>query len=447
MSRFIPGTDEQRDDMLGQIGIKEVDELFTCIPEKIRLQGRLNLPPAMSEMELAAHMRELSKKNCSLDDYVCFLGAGAYDHYIPSAVNHIISRQEFYTSYTPYQPEISQGTLQTIFEYQTMICELTGMDAANASIYDGATALAEAASMACRSSGREEVVVSKTVHPEYRKVLNTYARFNGIKVIELDYEQGVTELDALEKIITGDTAAIIVQSPNFFGIIEKLDSISEIVHKGGALLIAAVDPISLGILKSPGELGADIVVGEGQSLGNSLSFGGPYLGFFASTKKLVRKMPGRIAGQTVDNMGRTGYVLTMQTREQHIRREKATSNICSNQALNALAATVYLTVMGRKGLRKAAELCMQKAHYACKKLTETGKFNLKFDAPFFKEFAVESSENIDNLNSKLLESRIIGGYALEKAYPELVNCWLLAFTEKRTREEIDTLAGKAGEML
>lgn len=447
MSRFIPGTNEQRDDMLRQIGIKETDELFTCIPEKIRLKEKLNLPYAMSEMELARHMRELSKKNYSLDDYTCFLGAGAYDHFIPSAVNHIISRQEFYTSYTPYQPEISQGTLQAIFEYQTMICELTGMDVANASMYDGATALAEAATMACHSTRREEIIVSKTVHPEYRAVLNTYARFNGIKVIEVDYVKGTSRADVLEEKINRNTAAVVVQNPNFFGIVEKLDKISEAAHKNGALIITAVDPISLGILKSPGELGADIVVGEGQSLGNSLSFGGPYLGFFATKKSLMRRMPGRIVGQTVDNTGKTGYVLTMQTREQHIRREKATSNICSNQALNALAATVYLTIMGKSGLKKVAELSMQKAHYTCKKLTETGKFTLKFDEPFFKEFALESIENVGKLNSRLLEGGIIGGYALEKEYPELSNCWLLAVTEKRTKEEIDILARKAGEVL
>ncbi len=446
MARYIPNTDENRQDMLEGLGMTGIEALFADIPQNVRLQRSLNLPGPLSELELARHMGGIASANANTEEYACFLGAGAYDHFIPSVINHILLRQEFYTAYTPYQPEISQGTLQAIFEYQTMICELTGMAAANASMYDGATALAEAAAVAFQATGRNRVLVAGTVHPESREVLKTHAHFTGKHIDEFGFDSGKLDLAGLESKLSQDTAAVIVQSPNFFGIIEDLHSAAEIAHKNKSLLIVSADPISLALLKSPGELGADIVVGEGQSLGSSLSFGGPYLGFFATTKELMRKMPGRIVGETTDRQGRRGFVLTLQTREQHIRREKATSNICSNQALNALAATIYLTLMGKQGLKEAASLCLQKAHYAYNQLLATGKFEPVFTGPFFKEFVLKSSIPVEALNKKLLEKKIIGGYELEKAYPQLPGGWLLAVTEKRTREEIDALAQAVKEV-
>jgi glycine dehydrogenase subunit 1 len=449
MSRYIPDTQEQQKDMLVEAGFRSMDELFSDIPENVKLNRSLNLPAALSEPELVRHMKAISSRNSSLDEFVSFLGAGSYDHYIPSVVGHILSRQEFYTAYTPYQPEISQGTLQAIFEYQSMICILTGMDVSNASMYDGASALAEAASMACQSVRRSEILVASTVHPESRRVLDTYCRFKGIKTVEFGYKDGKADLACLEGKLNENTAAVVMQYPNFFGVIEEIDKAAELAHLNKSLLVTSVDPIALGILKSPGDLGADIAVGEGQSLGNAISFGGPYLGFMAAKKELMRKMPGRIVGETIDNNGRRGYVLTLQAREQHIRREKATSNICSNEALNALAATVYLTVTGKEGLKKTAELCLHKAHYLYDRLTNNGLFQPCFNSPFFKEFAVKSSIPIKELNQLLLADRIIGGYDLGRDYSELSGCVLLAVTEKRTAREMDEfteIAGKAGLM-
>jgi glycine dehydrogenase subunit 1 len=443
VASYISNTKEQQRAMLDVIGKNSIQDLFSAIPEEARLKRGLNLPPPLAEMELAARMGELSGKNAASGEYACFLGAGAYDHYIPALVGHIISRQEFYTAYTPYQPEISQGTLQTIFEFQTMICELTGMDVSNASVYDGATALAEAAAMACRHTGRDEVLVARTVHPESRDVLKTSARFKGVNVIEVGYEDGRVDFRELQSLMSGRTAAAVVQNPNFFGAVEDLRQAAALAHGNKALLIAVVDPISLALLKSPGESGADIAVGEGQPLGNPLNFGGPYLGFMAASRQLMRRLPGRIAGETTDAMGRRAFVLTLQAREQHIRREKATSNICSNQALNALAATVYLTALGKRGLRAVAELCLQKAHYLNARLIASGKFEPVFSAPFFREFAVKGRRRPGDLNESLLQDRIIGGYPLEDAYPELENGWLLAVTEKRTKREIDRFADKA----
>ncbi len=445
MSRYIGNTNEDREQMLKEIGCDSIDSLFKAVPDSVRLKTGLNIPPAQSEMELVKQMKLLSNKNLNLDDYNCFLGAGAYDHYIPSAIDQLVLRQEFYTAYTPYQPEISQGTLQSIFEYQTMISELTGLPVVNASMYDGATAATEAAIMACESTRRNEIIIADSVHPESRQVLNTYAQFRNITVRELGHKDGQINAEALKTMINKNTAAVIVQSPNFFGIIEDMEAIEAMAHENKSLLIMSVDPVSLAILKSPGELGADIAVGDGQPLGNSLSFGGPYLGFMAVTEKLMRKMPGRIVGETADEDGNRGFVLTLQTREQHIRREKATSNICSNQALNALIATIYLTLMGKEGLKEAANLCLQKSHYAYNELIKTGKFSPVFTKPFFKEFVVRSSEAVGELNSRLLKSNIIGGYDIEKDYPELKDCWLVAVTEKRTKEDIDNLARKAVE--
>lgn len=442
MSQYIPNTEKQQKEMLSQIGLDSVEDLFKDIPNEVRLKRDLKLQKALSEMEIMNHMSNMASKNFNIDEYICFLGAGAYDHYIPSIIAHITSRQEFYTSYTPYQPEISQGTLQAVFEYQSMICELTGMDIANASMYDGATALAEAASMACQATKRNEVFIARTVHPESREVVNTYARFKGYKIAEYGYIDGKIDIADLEAKVTESTAAIIIQTPNFFGIIENLSEIAELVHNKKALMIVSCDPISLAILKSPGELGADIVVGEGQSLGNPISFGGPYLGFFATNKGLMRKMPGRIVGETIDKDGKRGFVLTIQAREQHIRRDKATSNICSNQALNALAATVYLTTLGKQGLKEVAALCAQKSHYAYKQIIDTGLFTPVFSAPFFKEFVVAYNGDINKLNKRLMDYKIIGGYDIGRDYPELANNWLVAVTEKRTKEQIDDMVGK-----
>jgi glycine dehydrogenase subunit 1 len=439
MHRYIPNTESQQKQMLDAIGVGSPDALFAGVPEGVRLKGRLKLGDALSEREVIGRLKSLASRNADTESHVCFLGAGAYDHFIPAVVDSLLSRQEFYTAYTPYQPEISQGTLQAIFEYQSMICALTGMDAANASMYDGASAMAEAALMACRETRRGEVLAARSVNPQSRAVLRTYARFQSIKVTEFGCAGGMPDLEDLRGRLHDGVAAVLVQTPNFFGVIEDLTEVSRLAHAAGALLVVCADPISLALLKSPGELGADIAVGEGQPLGNTLSYGGPYLGFFAAKEKLLRKMPGRIAGQTVDRNGSPGFVLTMQTREQHIRREKATSNICSNEALCALAATIYLAAMGPHGLKEAASQCMAKAKYAHDALAGTGLFAPLFGQPFFREFAMAYKGDVTALNRKLLGAGIIGGYALEQDYPEYENAWLVAVTEKRTKAEIDAL--------
>lgn len=446
MFPYIPNTSEEREEMLKSIGMSSIDDLFSDIPEELKLNRRLNLEAPYSELEITNKLSSLSNKNLNCDDAVCFLGAGAYDHYIPSAISHIVSRSEFYTAYTPYQPEISQGTLQVIFEYQSLICELTGMDVANASMYDNATAIAEAASIAVGAARKKRIVVSKSVHPEARRVLATYMDFNNIELVEVDVKDGVTDLEKLAAAVDNKTAGVIIQSPNFFGCIEDGDAAAKIAHDNKANLIMSVDPISLGILKTPGEIGADIVVGEGQSLGNFMNFGGPYLGFMAVTNKLMRKIPGRLIGQTEDSDGKRAYVLTLQAREQHIRREKATSNICSNQGLNAVRATIYLSLLGKKGIKEVATQCLQKAHYAYDKLIATGKVKPVFNSPFFKEFAVELAGDVTTSNAKLQEAGIIGGYDLSKDYEDLKNTALICVTEKRTKAEIDKLADVLGGM-
>jgi len=441
MYPYIPHTKEDEQRMLETIGVNSIDDLFSDIPEDMRFNKALNLNTSMSELEVSNYLTKLSRTNTTIDDLTCFLGAGAYDHYIPSIVGHILSRSEFYTSYTPYQAEISQGTLQYIFEYQTLICDLTEMDVSNASLYDGGTAIAEAAFMASDIARRNKIVISKTVNPQYRQVLKTYAHLQKLEIVEIEDLEGTTNLEELKKNIDDKTAAVIVQSPNFFGIIEDMEAIEEIAHsQKKTLLIASVDPISLGILKSPGALGVDIAVGEGQALGIPLSFGGPYLGFIATSKKHMRKLPGRIVGESVDADGKRAFVLTLQAREQHIRREKATSNICSNQGINTLAATVYLTTLGKEGLKEVATQTTQKAHYALKEITKSGNYKPLFDKPFFKEFVVTSEIEADKINKKLLEENILGGYSLEKDYPQYKNGILYAVTEKRTKEEIDKLS-------
>ncbi|MBU5311826.1 aminomethyl-transferring glycine dehydrogenase subunit GcvPA [Tissierella carlieri] len=441
MFPYIPTTHQDEQEMLKSIGLNSLDDLFNDIPKDLQLNRELNLPKAKSELEVRSYLTELANKNCSTSKMTCFLGAGAYDHYIPSIINHIISRSEFYTSYTPYQPEISQGTLQYIFEFQTLICNLTGMDVANASLYDVGTAVAEAALMAAASARKDEIIISKTVRPESIQVLKTYAHVQGLKVIEVDMKDGVTDLEELDKLVNDNTAAVIVQSPNFFGIIEDLKAAGEIAHKAKkASFIASVDPISLAILKKPSELGVDVVVGEAQGMGIPVSFGGPYLGFIAAKSDYMRKLPGRIVGQTEDKNGKRSFVLTLTAREQHIRREKATSNICSNQGLNVLAATIYMVTLGKEGLKEVALQSTKKAHYAFEQITKSGKYKPLFDKPFFKEFAVTSDIDADKINADLIKENIIGGYHLGKDYPQFNNSVLYAVTEKRTKDEIDKLS-------
>jgi len=435
---YIPNTDKEREEMLRAIGVEKIEELFADVPEKARYV-EFRLPQPLSEAEILRELRQMAERNADLDHHVCFLGAGAYNHFVPSVVKHVISRAEFYTAYTPYQPEISQGTLQSIFEYQTMVCQLTGMEVANASHYDGATSMAEAALMAVNvfRKKRKKVIVSPAIHPEYRQVLRTYIR--GTEITVTGDEDLEADVDKITGLLDENTACLIIQNPNFFGQLEPVDGLAEKVHNAGALLVVVVDPISLGLFKPPGEYGADIVVGEGQSLGNAIAFGGPYLGLFATRMEYVRRMPGRLVGETVDAEGKRGFVLTLSAREQHIRREKATSNICTNQALCALAAGAYLATMGKQGLRRVAELCYHKAHYAAQRIAQLPGYELVGERPFFKEFVVRCPKPPAEINRRLLEHRIIGGYDLGRDYPHLKNCMLFCVTEMNTREEIDRL--------
>ncbi|MCR4397411.1 MAG: aminomethyl-transferring glycine dehydrogenase subunit GcvPA [Firmicutes bacterium] len=437
---YIPHTDNDRERMLEAIGVGRVAELFEDIPKKVRLGRPLDLPPGMSELEVYSLLYGLSKKNLNLNDCVSFLGAGVYDHFIPAVVDHVISRSELYTAYTPYQPEVSQAVLQIIYEYQTAICELTGMDVSNASHYDGSTAAAEAAIIAAMHTGRRKAVVSEAVHPEYRRTINTYAHGYGIEVTEIPCSGGVTDWSRAPEAMSG-AATLIVQNPNFFGCLEELQSAERAAHGAGALFTVIVDPISLGVLRPPGDYGADIVVGEGQSLGNAPSFGGPYLGIFAVKSPLVRRLPGRVIGMTRDNRGQRGFVMTLQTREQHIRREKATSNICSNEALCAAAALVYMTTMGKQGMREVGELCTAKSHYLAGRLAEVG-YRPAFQAPFFKEFAVRCPVEPESIVTRLAGEGILAGYPLGRAYPQFRDCLLIAVTEKRTRSEMDTFVAR-----
>lgn len=443
---YIPNTAEDRKEMLKTIGVSSVEDLLSVIPAGVRLKRELNLPEPLSEMDLLKEIKTLSDANANTADWVSFLGAGAYDHFIPSVVPHILSRSEFYTAYTPYQAEMSQGFLQTIYEFQTMICELTGMEVANASMYDGASAMAEAALMALRITDKDEIVVSSAVNPRYRQVLNTYLRGLKHPVTTVGWTEGVTALERFSLCLSEKTAAVIVQYPNFFGCIEDIRTIIDLAHRSGAIAVIVADPIALGLLKSPGEMGADIVVGEGQSLGVPLNYGGPYLGFFATKMEFVRKMPGRIAGATTDREGKTGYCLTFQTREQHIKRERATSNICSNQALAALAATVYMAAMGRNGLREVAGLCLQKAAYAREKIGEIKGYSIPFSAPVFKEFVVKTPVPPSVIGERLSAEKILGGLDLGAYYPDLDGHLLFCVTEKRTREDIDRLASVLKEV-
>jgi glycine dehydrogenase subunit 1 len=439
---YIPSNIQDQQTMLEAIGVGSLEELFAMVPAELRLDRALDLPPAMGEMELTAHMERLAASNTAAGQCVSFLGGGSYDHFIPTVVDTIAARGEFYSAYTPYQAEASQGSLQAFFEYQTLITQLTGMDVSNASLYDGGTAAVEAVLMAIHATRRGgRVVVAASVHPEYREILGTYLANLGTELVTVGTPEGTVSPEELSAVMDDRTAAVLVQHPNFFGCLEEVDVLAEITHRAGALLVVAVHPISLGLLKRPGEYGADIVVAEGQSLGCPMSFGGPYLGVMACREKFVRRMPGRLVGQTVDRRGKRCWVLTLQTREQHIRREKATSNICTNQGLMALRAAVYLAAMGPGGIRRVAELCLHKTHYAAERLTAGPSLSKAFDRPTFNEFVLRVADGrVDELLKAARREGIFAAVPLGRWYPELADCLLVAVTEKRTKAEIDRLA-------
>ena len=440
--RYIPNSAEERAEMLKIVGLDSANDLFRSIPRDLQLNRALNITEPLAESELIAGFEAMAAENTA-SQKPSFLGAGAYSHYSPTIVDYVIQRSEFFTSYTPYQPEITQGTLQYIFEFQTLVAQLTGMDVANASMYDGSTSMAEAFLMALRVTRRSKVVVADTVHPEYLAVAKTYVQHGHVELatIAFDKELGRIQLDDLTAKLDNKTAALVIQSPNFFGCIEDLQTLADKAHAVGALLVVVVtEAISFGLLKTPGECGADIVVAEGQSFGIPLSFGGPYVGLFATKEKYVRNMPGRLAGIAYDAKGNRGFVLTLATREQHIRREKATSNICTNQGLIALAATVYMETMGKRGLQEVATQNAQKAAYAAKKISAIEDFSLPFSAPKFNEFVVRAPRNAEEILEKLrTEKQIIGGLALSRYYPENQNDFLICVTETNTREQIDAL--------
>jgi glycine dehydrogenase subunit 1 len=441
---YIPHTEVERQQMLAAIGVTTIEDLFEAVPASHRFP-KLNLPSALSEMEIVREMTALAEVNEHGGDYAIFRGAGAYHHFTPSVVNHILMRGEFYTAYTPYQPEVSQGTLQAIFEYQSMMCALTGMDAANASHYDGATSLAEAVTMATQvhRGKRNKFIFSNGVNPQYREVVRTYNQGRDLQFVGDDQPRTISELIEM---LDNDTAMVAVQYPNFFGQIEDLTKLAEAVHQVGALLCVVANPIALGMLKSPGEMGADVVVGEAQPLGVPLSFGGPYLGFFATRTEYVRKIAGRIVGETLDVDGKRAYVMTLRPREQDIRREKASSNICTNQGLMALAACVYLSLMGRNGLKKVAELNYHRAHYAAAQIDKLPGYKVLREQAFFNEFVVKCLKPVSEINEALIGEGIVGGYDLGQDYPHLKDHMLIAVTEMNTKEEIDALVALLGSI-
>ncbi len=434
---FIPNTDEERREMLKAIGVKSFKELIEDIPSSLR-KADIDTPEGLSEMELFRHLRSLSKKNINADDYPTYLGAGAYDHFIPAAVDYLSSRGEFVTAYTPYQAEASQGLLQTIYEFQTAICELMGMDVANASLYDAASACAEAALLAIRHTNRKKIIVSRTLNPQYRTVIETYLK-NMVSIIEVSGNEGITDVSKLKASLDDDTAAFIVQNPNFFGCLEDMTVFETICHRQGALFIVCTNPIALGVLKPPGEYNADIACAEGQSLGLPLSYGGPYLGIFAGKKEFIRKIPGRVVGETMDLQGNRAFTLTLQTREQHIRRERATSNICTNQALCALRALIFVSLLGKEGLKETGLKNIKLSHYAYEKVLEINGFAPAFDQPFFNEFVISSKKSPEIIQDALLKDGIIGGLPLKRYYPELAEATLWCVTETKTEEDIGKL--------
>ncbi len=425
--------------MLETIGVQRVDDLFIDVPARFRLDHSLNLPAALTELELLADLERLAGANNACNQQVCFLGGGIYDHFVPTVVDALASQSEFVTAYTPYQAEAAQGALQALYEYQTLICQLTGMDVSNASLYEGASAVSEAVLMARSINGRRRVVVSTAVHPHIRETLQTYLRQLPMELVLCGTDQGRTiEAEFADK-VDADTTAVVIQTPNFFGCVEQLDRLAEIAHSREALVIACVDPISCGLLKPPGQLGADIAVGDGQPLGIPMSFGGPTLGFMACREAFMRKLPGRLIGATTDISGRRAYCLTLQTREQHIRRERATSNICTNQGLLAIRAAIYLSAVGSNGLARIARLCLEKAHYAAEAIAGVEGFDLRFASPFFKEFVIQTRRDVPNVLEQCHAAGILAGIPLGQWFPELADCFLVACTEKRTRQEIDRL--------
>ncbi len=435
---YIPNTDDDRRRMLERIGVKNFEELLAPIPDTLRLKEKLDLPEALTELELLNEIESLSRKNKS--DMTIFAGGGVYDHFIPSAVGNILSRPEFVTAYTPYQAEVSQGTLQVIYEFQTHICRLTGMDSANASMYDGASAAAEAASLSLGRLNRTRIVLSETLNPIFRSVIKTYLSGRDAEIVTVPQKDGVTDIEKLKDAVNDKTACVIMGQPNFFGLIEDIDEAAEVIHKSGGFMVAAIDPVSAALLKTPAESGADIVVGEGQPLGIPLNFGGPLLGFFAVKKELVRFLPGRLAARTQDVDGKPGFVLTLQTREQHIRREKATSNICTNQALCATMATVYLSLMGKRGFKRVALLCMDKSHRLAEKIFKQDGFKPYYSGPFVREFVVKTPIPARDLIDKMVESdNILPGINLGRFYPGMDDALLVTATEKRTEEELNAL--------
>lgn len=436
--RYIPMTETDRKEMMDVIGISSIDELFQDIPEEVRFKGEYNIKKAKSESALTKELSKLAAKNANTAAYTSFLGAGVYDHYKPIIVDHVISRSEFYTAYTPYQPEISQGELQAIFEFQTMICELTGMEIANSSMYDGGTSLAEAGMLAAGHTRRKKLLVSEAVHPEAQDVVKMYAKGQSVEVVTIPQKDGATDIAELEALMDDSVAAVLVQYPNFFGQIEDLSKMSELTHAHKGLFVVSSNPLALGVLTPPGKLGADITVGDAQPFGIAESFGGPHCGYFAVTKKLMRKLPGRLVGETVDEEGKRGYVLTLQAREQHIRRDKATSNICSNQALNALAASVAMTALGKVGVQEMAYQNIAKTRYAKQAFEQAGFTVLEKNA-HFNEIVVDVKVPVKQLNDHLFEQDIIGGYDLGLKYDAYANHMLIAVTEQRTKEEIDAL--------
>jgi len=441
--RYLPMTEQDQQAMLDTIGVSSIDELFSDIPEKVRFQGDYQIKPAKSETALLKELSKMAAKNADTRNYASFIGAGVYDHFKPTIVDHVISRSEFYTAYTPYQPEISQGELQAIFEFQTMIAELTGMELANSSMYDGGTALAEAGNLAAGHTRRKKILISEAVHPEYRDVVRMYAHGQNIAVEVVAQKDGKTDLAALEEQLSDEVAAVMVQYPNFFGQLDDMQRISDMTHEHGALFVSSSNPLALGVLTPPGKFGADITVGDAQVFGIPEAFGGPHCGYFAVSSKLMRKVPGRLVGETTDDQGRRGFVLTLQAREQHIRRDKATSNICSNQALNALAASVAMTALGKQGAKEIAIQNIAKTAYA-KAALESAGFSVVFGGAHFNELVVKLPGSFEGLNVHLLEKEIIGGLHLGTYYKELQDHVLVAVTEQRTKEEIDAFVQEMG---
>jgi glycine dehydrogenase subunit 1 len=446
--QYLPLTPQDEKEILKKIGVPSFEELINeIIPKNLQHQDACGLPDAMSEHEVRRLLAGLAHKNSDTSEYLTFLGAGIYDHYIPAVIDSLISRSEFYTAYTPYQAEVSQGTLQTIFEYQSVMCELTSMDVSNASMYDGGSALAEACHMACAIKGRNKVILSELIHPYYRRITETYTRECGVNIVISPARDGVLDLDALASMIDDDTSCVCVAQPNFYGYLERMTDIEKLVHAKDVMFIAVVEPISLGVLAPPGEYGADIAVGEGQAFGIPQSFGGPLLGIFTAKSDYVRSLPGRIVGETTDIDGKRGYVLTLQTREQHIRREKATSNICTNEALCALSSLIYLCSLGKQGIIDVGNLCVAKSHYLYKKLTELKGVTPAFDQEFFKEFVVKTERPAQEVINALLEYKIYGGVPLSLFDEQNTHQMMIAVTEKRSREEIDRFVECLTEVL